>query len=64
MNKYPFFADLKTSSKQSKKISILANTIRAENRIIQSLKNAAAHTDFPTRSIEEVPEVNLKLATL
>ncbi|RCN52563.1 arrestin domain protein [Ancylostoma caninum] len=37
LNKYPFFSDLSTSSKQSKKLGIIANTIRAENKVMSTI---------------------------
>ncbi|ETN70601.1 arrestin domain protein [Necator americanus] len=37
LNKYPFFSDLSTSSKQSKKLGIIANTIRAENKVMNTI---------------------------
>ncbi|VDM77925.1 unnamed protein product [Strongylus vulgaris] len=37
LNKYPFFSDLSTSSKQSKKLGVIANTIRAENKVMNKI---------------------------
>ncbi|GMR61636.1 hypothetical protein PMAYCL1PPCAC_31831, partial [Pristionchus mayeri] len=38
VNKYPFFVDLTTSSKQSKKISMLASAIRAEGKLMKNIR--------------------------
>jgi hypothetical protein len=37
-NKYPFFVNLATSSKQSRKVSVLANAIRAENSFVNAIR--------------------------
>ncbi|CAI5455444.1 unnamed protein product [Caenorhabditis angaria] len=38
VNKYPFYATLTTSSKQSKKLSVIAKTIKTENSIMNTIK--------------------------
>uniref|UniRef100_A0AC34Q531 Arrestin C-terminal-like domain-containing protein n=1 Tax=Panagrolaimus sp. JU765 TaxID=591449 RepID=A0AC34Q531_9BILA len=38
VNKYPLYADLPTSSKQSRKVNILANTIKAEAGFIHGVR--------------------------
>jgi hypothetical protein len=38
-NKYPFYVNLPTSSKQSRKVSILANAIRAETSFMSVLRD-------------------------
>ncbi|KAE9555344.1 hypothetical protein FO519_001426 [Halicephalobus sp. NKZ332] len=38
VNKYPFYPELPTSSKQSRKVNILANTIKAEASFIQGVR--------------------------
>ncbi|GMT05752.1 hypothetical protein PENTCL1PPCAC_27926, partial [Pristionchus entomophagus] len=38
VNKYPFFVDLTTSSKQSKRISMLASAIRAEGKLMKNVR--------------------------
>ncbi|GMT36955.1 hypothetical protein PFISCL1PPCAC_28252, partial [Pristionchus fissidentatus] len=38
VNRYPFFVDLTTSSKQSKKISMLASAIRAEGKLMKNVR--------------------------
>lgn len=37
-NKYPFYVNMPTSSKQSRKVSMLANAIRAENTFVAALR--------------------------
>ncbi|KAI3413919.1 hypothetical protein GPALN_011393 [Globodera pallida] len=37
-NKYPFYVNMPTSSKQSRKVSLLANAIRTENSFIAALR--------------------------
>ncbi|CAJ0928203.1 unnamed protein product, partial [Mesorhabditis belari] len=39
INKYPFFSDLKTSSKQGKKISLWANTVRMEHKWLNAVRD-------------------------
>ncbi|VDM53904.1 unnamed protein product [Angiostrongylus costaricensis] len=37
LNMYPFYSELSTSSKQSKKLGTIATTIRAENKVVNTL---------------------------
>uniref|UniRef100_A0A8R1DSU8 Arrestin_C domain-containing protein n=1 Tax=Caenorhabditis japonica TaxID=281687 RepID=A0A8R1DSU8_CAEJA len=46
VNKYPFYATLPTSSKQSKKLCVVAQTIKTENRIMQTIKSAVDEENY------------------
>ncbi|KAI1708923.1 ARRestin Domain protein [Ditylenchus destructor] len=55
-NKYPFFVDLPTSSKQSRKVSMLANAMRVEANIRQQMdSNGSVHS---SRTAESPPANN------
>ncbi|CAL2049988.1 unnamed protein product [Caenorhabditis brenneri] len=46
VNKYPFYATLPTSSKQSKKLCVVAQTIKTENRIMNTMRGAVEEEKY------------------
>ncbi|ULT82250.1 hypothetical protein L5515_017766 [Caenorhabditis briggsae] len=46
VNKYPFFPTLPTSSKQSKKLCVIAQTIKTENRIMNTIRGAVEEEKY------------------
>ncbi|CAJ0576241.1 unnamed protein product, partial [Mesorhabditis spiculigera] len=62
INKYPFFSDLKTSSKQGKKISLWANTVRMETKWLSAAREQQRrdNTEKKRVNFSDVPEFDGK----